>query len=81
MDDHAGLVSKMDTAALVHTRVRRHGLVHHVYEGQCDGVLTKWITVGHPWDGNIVFQHGMYKDRHGAEMFVYEHDEAEYEDW
>ena len=81
MDDDAGLVSRIDTATFVHTQVTLRGIVHHVYAGLCDGVPTKWITVGHPWDGNIVFQHGIYKDRHGAEMFVYEHDETEYDDW
>ena len=80
MDDDVGFSSKLKTGIFRHKKRTVDGIVYHVYSGICDGIPTKWITMN-PWDGTIVFQHGMYKDGNGAEMFVYESDETEYAEW
>ena len=54
---------------------------HFVYEGSCDGILTKWITKT-KWDGKIIIQlikkKLKYMDSNGNEILIFDEDDIEY---
>jgi hypothetical protein len=54
---------------------------HFVYEGICDGILTKWITKL-TWDGKINIQiinkKLKYIDSHGNEILIFDENDIEY---
>jgi hypothetical protein len=61
-----------------------NGFQLHIYVGQCNGILTKWVTQS-DWDFKLRIQVNAdmtdvdYFDSNNKEVLVYEQDEAEWE--
>lgn len=62
-------------------QIRIDDVLHYVYEGECDGIPTKWITKT-LWNFNIRvrMKNGkiQYSDDTDNEILVFEEDEYEY---
>ncbi len=57
---------------------QRAGSKYYVYQGTCDGIDTKWITINKKWDFKVAFVDGKYVDSSGAEMIVCERGDEEW---
>ena len=65
--------------------VKRNNTFFYVYDGTRDGVPTKLIT-REQWDGKLCIQQSVngkecYKDTKGNEIYVYEENEDDFNEW